>query len=181
MFIARTGVRWGECLGLRWADVDLDGGIASIVQSLQRVKDQGLVFVTPKSAKSRRAIALDAETVNMLRELRGNQILLRAELGSVYEDYGLVFPGPSGKPLDPATLTRNFEQLVRGAGLHDLRHFHATALLQAGVHLKVVQERLGHASIAITADTYSHVPPSLQRDAAGAFARAMEHSKLSAS
>ena len=115
----------------------------------------------------------------MLRSHRGGQILTMAQLGSAYEDNGLVFPGPMGKPLDPATLTRNFEKLARRAGkshvrLHDLRHFHASLLLKAGVHLKVVQERLGHSSIAITADTYSHVAPSLQREAADVFARDMQ-------
>ena len=178
-FMTRTGVRRGECLGLRWSDIDLENGVASIVQSLQRVRRQGLTFVPPKSPKSRRAIALDTETVDILRDLRGQQILLKAELGEVYHDSGLVFPGPFGDPLDPATLTRNFEKLVRAAGLrhvrlHDLRHFHATVLLQAGIHLKVVQERLGHASIAITADTYSHVAPGLQRAAVHSFAEVMD-------
>ena len=135
------------------------------------------MFVPPKSAKSRRAVALDAETVAMLRDIRGRQILVKAELGDVYRANGLVFPGPFGGALEPATLSRNFEKLARKAGLHhvrlhDLRHFHATLLLQAGTHLKVVQERLGHASIAITADTYSHVAPVLQKAAADASAKA---------
>ena len=90
-----------------------------------------------------------------------------------------MFPGPVGEPLDPATLTRNFEKLVKKAGLkgvrlRDLMHFHATMLLRNGTQLKVVQERLGHASIAITADTYSHVTPGIQRAAAVAFAEAMD-------
>jgi integrase len=157
----------------------LENGIASIVQSLQRIGRKGLVFTQPKSAKSRRAIALDASTVDMLREHRGRQILLSAELGAKFHDNGLVFPGPIGAPLDPATLSRNFVNLTQTAGirhirLHDLRHFHATTLLQAGTHLKVVQERLGHASIAITADTYSHVAPVLQHEAADSFARVMD-------
>ena len=101
------------------------------------------------------------------------------ELGDAWQDNGLVFPGQFGKPLDPATLTRNFQKLTRKAEignvrLHDLRHFHATTLLRSGIHLKVVQERLGHASIAITADTYSHVAPSLQQAAASAFADVMD-------
>ena len=178
-FMARTGCRRGECLGLRWTDIDLENAVASIVQTLQRVKREGLVFLPPKSAKSKRAIALDQPTIDMLREHRGEQVLWKLELGNVYEDNGLVFPGPFGKPLDPATLTRNFEKLAKKAGiehvrLHDLRHFHATTLLRAGTHLKVVQERLGHASIAITADTYSHVAPDLQRQAANAFADSMD-------
>ena len=178
-FMARTGCRRGECLGLRWTDIDLENATASIMQTLQRVKREGLIFLPPKSAKSKRAIALDEATVDMLREHRGRQVLQQLELGNVYEDHGLVFPGPFGKPLDPATLTRNFEKLAKKAGiehvrLHDLRHFHATTLLRTGTHLKIVQERLGHASIAITADTYSHVAPGLQRQAAAAFADLMD-------
>jgi len=175
-FTVSTGCRRGEALGLEWRHLDLENGSASIVQSLQRIGRTGLQLVPPKSAKSRRSIALDEHTVEMLRAHRGGQILTMAELGSAYEDNGLVFPGPMGKALDPATLTRNFEKLARCAGkshvrLHDLRHFHASLLLKEGVHLKVVQERLGHSSIAITADTYSHVAPSLQKEAAEVFGR----------
>lgn len=151
----------------------------AIVRSLQRVDREGLVFMPPKSAKSRRAVALDVETVDMLRALRGRQILLAAELGDTYHDQGLVFPGSFGDPLDPGTLTHNFEKLVRKAGLrrvrlHDLRHFHATLLLQAGTHLRVVQERLGHSDIGVTANIYSHVAPTMQRQAAAAFSEAMD-------
>ena len=175
-FTVSTGCRRGEALGLEWRHLDLENGSASIVQSLQRIGRTGLQLVPPKSAKSRRSIALDEHTVEMLRAHRGGQILTMAQLGSAYEDNGLVFPGPMGKALDPATLTRNFEKLARCAGkshvrLHDLRHFHASLLLKEGVHLKVVQERLGHSSIAITADIYSHVAPSLQREAAEVFGR----------
>ena len=178
-FMARTGCRRGECLGLRWKDVDFDSGTASIVFSLQRVGRQGLLMQPPKSAKSRRAIALDTTTVDTLRNHRGKQMLRRIDLGDSWEENDLVFPGLLGRPLDPATLTRNFEKLLKKAGiagvrLHDLRHFHATTLLKGGTHLKIVQERLGHASIAITADTYSHVAPSLQRVAADSFAEAMD-------
>ena len=96
----------------------------------------------------------------------------------------MVFPGAFGDPLDPNTLSHNFQKLTRKAGLghvrlHDLRHFHATLLLQTGTHLKVVQERLGHASIAITADTCSHVAPVLQRASADSFAEAMDGARLS--
>ena len=178
-FLIRTGCRRGEALGLEWRHVDLEHGTVSIVQSLQRIGRTGLRFVPPKSAKSRRSVALDEDTVEMLRAHHGGQILVMAQLGTTYEDNGLVFPGPIGKPLDPATLTRNFEKLVKRTmmgrfRLHDLRHFHASMLLKAGVHLKVVQERLGHSSIAITADTYSHVAPSLQKEAADVFSRYMQ-------
>ena len=104
----------------------------------------------------------------MLREHRGKQLLRQVELDGAYSHQGLVFPGPLGGPIDPSVLTRTFEKLVRRIGLtytrlHDLRHFHATLLLQQGTNPKVVQERLGHSSFAITIDTYSHVAPGLKK------------------
>ena len=96
-FLARTGCRRGECLGLRRTDVDLDNRTASIAQTLQRVCRQGLVFQPPKSAKSRRAIALDDETVTTLRDHQGTQVLTKMELGATFEDHGLAFPGPFGR------------------------------------------------------------------------------------
>ena len=118
----------------------------------------------------------------MLREHRGKQLLRQVELDGAYSDQGLVFPGPLGGPIDPSVLTRTFGKLVRRIGLtatrlHDLRHFHATLLLEQGTNPKVVQERLGHSSFAITMDTYSHVAPGLPKQAAQDFALAMEKAK----
>jgi integrase len=180
--MAFTGCRRGEALGLRWSDVDLENSTASIVQTLQRLKGKGLVFQSPKSDKSRRSIALDTTTIELLREHRGQQLLYQVELGEVYQNQGLVFPGPLGGSLDPSVLTRNFEKLASKAGLpgvrlHDLRHFHATLLLKTGTHPKIVQERLGHSSISITLDTYSHVVPGLQEQAAQAFDAAMKNAQ----
>ena len=115
----------------------------------------------------------------MLRQVQGDQLFVKATIEDVYRHQDLVFPNAIGDPLDPVTLTRNFKGFARQAGLdkvrlHDLRHFHASLLLTARTHLKVVQERLGHASIAITADTYSHVAPALQRSAAEDFSAAIE-------
>ena len=182
LFAAFTGCRRGEVLGLHWSDVDLENGNASIVQSLQRLKGKGLVFQPPKSNKSRRSIALDEDTVATLREHLGRQLRYRVELDGIYQDQDLVFPGPKGGPLDPSVLTRNFKKLARKAGLtnvrlHDLRHFHATLLLQEGTNPKIVQERLGHSSFAVTMDTYSHVAPGLQEQAAKNFASAMGRAK----
>jgi integrase len=176
--MAFTGCRRGEILGLRWEDVDLDRSQISIVQ---RVKGQGIIFQPPKSSKSRRLIALDEVSVDVLRAHKVQQLEYRLQLGSVWAEYGLVFPGRTGLPLDPPAFSRSWKNLVTKAGfqnirLHDLRHFHATLLLKEGTHPKVVQERLGHANISVTLDTYSHVVPSMQTEAANVFAAAMAKS-----
>ena len=181
-FAAFTGCRRGEVLGLRWRDVDLGRGTASIVQTLQRIEGRGLIFQPPKSMKSRRAIALDSSTVAMIREHQGQQLLHKMELRDIYDDHDLVFPGSLGRPLDPSVLTRQFERLARRVGmegvrLHDLRHHHATLLLQANTHPKIVQERLGHSTVAITLDLYSHVVPGLQEKAAETFNEAMQEAR----
>lgn len=178
-FLAYTGCRRGEALGLKWEDIDLERGIVSVVRTLQRVSGAGLIFQPPKSAKGKRLIYLDSDTIAVLREHEGSQLLRKMELGPAYEDNHLVFPGPLGRPLDPSVLTHTFERLTRQAGfkgirLHDLRHFHATLLLREGVHPKVVQERLGHSTIVLTLDTYSHVVPGLQERAAQTFAEALK-------
>jgi len=182
--MAFTGCRRGEILGLRWEDVDLDRSQISIVQTVQRVKGQGIIFEPPKSSKSRRLIVLDDATVEVLRTHRVQQLESRLQLGSLWTEYGLVFPGSRGLPLDPPAFSRNWKTLVAKAGfqnvrLHDLRHFHATLLLKEGTHPKVVQERLGHANISVTLDTYSHVVPSMQTEAASVFAEAMAKSAAS--
>lgn len=177
-FIAYTGCRRGECLGVRWQDVDLEQGVVSIVQNVQRVKGMGLVIEPPKSQKGRRAIAIDEATVALLKNHRITRLEHRLQVGEKWEDHDLVFAGPIGRPLDPSVLTHRFKKLAKKADvpsirLHDLRHFHASVLLRQGVHPKVVQERLGHATISITLDTYSHVIPSLQAEAADTFAGVM--------
>jgi len=100
------------------------------------------------------------------------------ELGNAYQDNGLVFPGPLGEPLNPMKLTRAFQSLakkqgVKGAKLHDLRHFHATVLLQNGESLLLVAKRLGHASVSTTGDVYGHLLPGWQKEAADGFAKVM--------
>ena len=134
--------------------------------------------VSTKSAAGRRGIALDIPTVEMLRAHRARQAEYRLSLGVAFEDHGLVFPGPRGRPLDPSVFTRNFKKLARSEGfpelrLHDLRHAHAAGLIEAGVHPRVVQERLGHASAAFTMQVYGHVAAGLQAKAATAFADLM--------
>jgi integrase len=165
---AMTGLRRGELLGLRWRDVDLDGGRLAIVQTLIGKRE----FSQPKTDRGRRNVELDSGTVAMLREHRKIQLEERLAWGPAYESkHDLVFSREDGSPTWPQSLSRAFERHAEDAGMpvirfHDLRHTHATLALSAGVHPKVVSERLGHASVAITMDTYSHTIPAMQADAA---------------
>ena len=168
--IALRGLRRGETAGLRWCDVDLDGGVATINQQLQQY-DGRMVVGPPKTARSVRTIALDRTTVAALRRHRQRQALERMEVGESYQDSGYVFTGLHGDPLAPDRLTRTFRQLTVATGmppirLHDLRHGAATLALAAGVDLRVVQDMLGHCSIVLTADTYTSVLPDVARKAA---------------
>ncbi len=165
-----TGMREGELLGLPWRAVNLDEGYISVFQQL--FKRYGVIALEDvKTSYSRRRITLSASLVRVLRshriEAEANAILLGRELGP--ED--LVFSYPDGRPLDPSTVTHAFARVLREAGLphirfHDIRHTNATFLIGAGVNIKVVSERLGHASVAFTMDTYAHVMPGMQESAA---------------
>lgn len=170
-----TGMRQGELLRLKWEDVDLGAGTLQVRRTLTRTKD-GPVFGTPKTVKSRRNIRLTAPAVEALKRHRIAQHEERLKLGPLWADQDLVFPNRSGAPMHPYQLLEGFRKLLRQAGLpenarfHDLRHTCATLLLSKGTHPKIVQELLGHATISITLDTYSHVLPDMQGEAV----RAME-------
>jgi integrase len=172
VFVAvATGMRLGELLALRWSDVDLRGGSVHVTRTLQYVLGEGLLFREPKTSRSRRRVSLSRETVAVLGEHRRRQLERRLAVGPAYEDQELVFAGPTGKPIPPYSISQRFATLVKAAGVgplrfHDLRHTSATLMLSAGVHPKVVSERLGHSGVAITLDTYSHVLPGLQEEAA---------------
>lgn len=168
-----TGMRAGELYGLRWGDIDLSAGRLSVRRALQRQRGNGLVFVTPKTARSRRTIILSKWAVSVLREHRSRQLEQRLAAGPLWQDDDLVFCGALGRPLDPSTESGRFSDTLKRAGLphvrfHDLRHTAATLLLGQGTHPKVVSEMLGHGSIALTLDTYSHLVPALHEQAAAA-------------
>ncbi len=168
--LATTGMRRGEALGLRWSDVDLDAGRVTVNRSLS-VVDSELVWSSPKTTRSRRSVSLDPETTASLRAHRRRQLEERVAAGDAWNDADLVFCDALGGPLHPDRFTRAFGSAARRAGvkqirLHDLRHTWATLALQAGIHPKVVSERLGHATTGITLDLYSHVQPELDASAA---------------
>jgi integrase len=170
-----TGMRQGELLGLKWRDVDLENGTISVRRTLTKSGGR-LLLGEPKTKKSRRTIRLTEPAVRALREHLDRQMEAMQRLGDFYRDEGLVFASEVGTLINPSNLRkRSFAPLLRRAGLpkirfHDLRHTCATLLLNRNLHPKYVQELLGHANIAITLDTYSHVIPGMGDQAA----RAME-------
>jgi integrase len=172
---AATGMRRGEILALRWADIAADLSSAHVRASLQATRN-GLVFERPKTARSRRAVALPVFLRPYLERQRHAQARTRERLGSTWEEADLVVTRADGSPVNPDSFSSAWRRLLRKhklppARFHDLRHAHATLMLLQGVHPKVVSERLGHASVGITLDTYSHVLPSLQSQAVEAFDR----------
>ena len=166
----RTGLRKGELLGLRWEDLDLASGTASIRRTLQRTNSAGLTALPTKTHSSERRIALPTECLYSLAQHRDRQAQEREAAGAGWKASGYVFTRPDGNPIEGATLTRHFNALLRRAALrrirfHDLRHSAATLLLEQGVELVVIKELLGHAHIGVTATVYAHVRLRLQRDA----------------
>ena len=172
--LAMTGLRRGEALALRWADVDLERARLSVRRSL--VPINGTVEVhEPKTSRGRRLVALDPFTVSVLKAWSWRQKEERLEWGPAWTDSGLVFTRPDGKLIHPERVSKAFRVAVKKTGLpqihlHDLRHTHATLALEAGVHPKVVSDRLGHATVAITLDIYSHAIPALSEEAAATVA-----------
>ena len=168
-----TGMRRGELLAMTWNSVDLEARRLFVRASLVTTNYQ-LHLSTPKTRRSRRAIVLDPATAAALKEHRRAHGLERQDATS-YNDRDLVFARPDGDFLHPHSVSQGFTRLLKRHELprirfHDLRHTSATLALAAGIHPKVVSERLGHSSVSFTLDTYSHVVPTLQEEAAGKIA-----------
>jgi integrase len=183
LLLALCGLRRGEIAALRWNRIDLDSSRLSVSTSIEQTA-QGTREKPPKNGRAR-TVALPALAVEELRRhrLRQAEDLLRLGIGQTEETHVCLLD--DGNPWPPRVLTYAFMRLIRRSGLprirlHDLRHGHASHLLVSGVHPKVVQERLGHASIQLTLDTYSHIMPSMQEDAAamidGAVKKALKRS-----
>lgn len=173
VLMCSTGMRRSEVLGVRWKNLDLAGARVAVVDTVVPVKNKPVLRLgETKSRRSRRMIAVDASTVAVLREHKARQNAERLRAGEAWDDLDLVFCDELGGMLNPATFTRTTKRLAIEAGVPPLtphsaaRHTWATLALSSGVHPKVVQERLGHSSISMTMDRYSHVTEGMDRDAA---------------
>lgn len=169
-----TGMRRSELLALRWQDIDFLYCQIYVSRGVHRLRDGSYIFTEPKSEKSRRTIALSPSVILMLTEYQEKREKEHEMLGIPLSDNDLVFHRLDGRPLRPNTVTHAWNVLAARAGikvirLHDARHSHASMMLKDGIHPKIVQERLGHSSIGMTLDTYSHVAPGLQQAAAERF------------
>ena len=177
IFVAvMTRLRRSELLGLRWDDLDLNTKTLHVQQSVYRSNKGEFVFGSPKTASSRRSVALADSVANELKGQRARVAKRKLSRGLNYDDNNLVFPARDGQPLDQNNLYRQWRDVLKRANLHQfkfhtLRHTCASLLLKAGAHPKVVQELLGHSSISVTMDTYSHLMPNMQIDAVNSLER----------
>ena len=166
-------MRSEKYLSLQWKDIDFDKCTATVQRALVWRKGGGFMFCEPKTAKSRRTVPLPKSILPKLKEHRRRQLEHRLKLGAAYEKHDLVFASEVGTPLNYRNLTlRHFEKILERAGmkgagfvLYSLRHSCATLLLSAGENPKIVAERLGHTSVKMTLDTYSHVLSDMQQTA----------------
>ncbi|MDP4146173.1 MAG: site-specific integrase [Bacillota bacterium] len=188
MLAATTGMRLGEVCGLKWSNVDLDNGYLQIKEQLQEVDDK-LQLIPLKTASSKRKILLLDYTINALKELKNKQEANKAYLGDNYNKEGFVVCQNNGDPYQPSYISRNYKRVMKEykhkviindehkelslyelldiplIRFHDLRHTHATLLLKANIHPKIVADRLGHSDIKLTLGTYSHILPDMQQQA----------------
>lgn len=166
-----TGMRQGELLGLKWENVDLEKGILNIKFSMTRLPGGSLKMQKPKTKSSERSVKLGKESIAVLEEQKGRLKLEKAKSNGYWQETGHVFTSSVGTPIDPTNLTRQFNHLLKEAGLnrvrfHDLRHTAASLMLNNGVDVLVASRRLGHAKPSITLDVYGHLIPSIQAEAA---------------
>ncbi len=181
-----TGMRRSEALGLGWDDVDLERRTVAVTHTVVDTDGGPIRRRETKTRRSRRPISLDVDTLGRLRDHRRRQLEERMFVGAGYEDLGLVFCRPDGSMLRPDWVSRRFAKIRDDAGLRritlrDLRHVWATLALESGIHPKVVQERLGHSSITMTMDRYSHVIEGLDREAADTVAAVVMRSSTQTS
>lgn len=171
ILVIETGLRPSEYLGLQWKDLDFGKQTLSVRRTVVEREKGGFYFGETKTAKSRRNIPLSDDVIESLKTHRRNQLEARMKLGSEYQNLDLIFASEIGTPLQRRNvIKRHYKPLLKKAGLPDitlyeLRHTTATLLLSEGENPKIVSERLGHSSVVLTLDTYSHVLPTMQEEA----------------
>ena len=166
-----TGMRQGELLGLKWSDLDLEQGMLQVQRQLTKKKGGGFELTTPKTKAGIRRIDLGENTLRILQEHRQQQFVQMRMAGEKWQENDLIFPTDIGTTSDRDNLRKDFNRLLKNAGLpairfHDLRHSYAVAALQSGIDIKTVQENLGHHSASFTLDVYGHVSERMRRDGA---------------
>ena len=166
-----TGIRLGEVCGLQWMDIDLDNKRLSIRQVMCESRRYGVIIKEPKTKNSKRSIALSKTTVEALRQYKAEVSKLRLQLGIGLKKEDLIFEKTPGDRMTPTRVSSAYNWFIhknklKRVSFHALRHTHATHLLEGNIHPKIVSERLGHATIGITLNTYSHVLPNMQEEAA---------------
>jgi integrase len=167
-----TGMRQGELIGLLWDDIDFEKKVIKIRHTI--IAGSKKIQESTKTASSRRVIELSDTVIRLLKKHKTIQAKQSLKLGHGYQNMNLVNASLEGTPINPSNLRRNFNNLIEKANVpkirfHDLRHTHASLMLQLGVNVKVISERLGHASTKITLDRYSHSLPTMQKEAAAIF------------
>ncbi|WP_339816855.1 site-specific integrase [Paenibacillus sp. FSL R7-0216] len=165
-----TGMRKGEILGLRWKDINMEGKSLTIQQTVNWTPSEGIIIQDTKTASSTRRISIGSLLINDLVQQKEVIKANKEQFGNKYQDNDLVCCYENGEPIKPRRITETFAYLTNKSGLpkirfHDLRHSHASMLLNNGVNPKIGAERLGHSSVQIYLDRYSHLLPDMQRDA----------------
>ncbi|MFJ8256555.1 tyrosine-type recombinase/integrase [Peribacillus asahii] len=173
---AYTGLRKGEILGLEKSDIDFDNNKITVKQSVAEITEKGVYLDKVKTPSSYRQVAIDSFISSILKKQINKNNQLKLKLGENYKDYDLIFCHPDGRIYRPSSLNRPFRNFIKQSGVpyirfHDLRHTHATLLLKMNVNPKIVADRLGHSSVKITLDTYSHSSIEMQTEVAENFSK----------
>ena len=176
-FLLNTGLRRGEALALKWADIDMHNRLLRVRGTLARVNGD-LRVTDPKSEKSRRTVPISTPTLAVLERIRGRTAHDRRAARQVWQETGFVFVTDIGEPCDPRNALRALTTAagkagLKGVGLHTLRHSAASLMLSNGVPITVVSQILGHSGISVTVDVYGHVAPDVSRDALNVLASAL--------